>query len=218
MTKRDEAQWNSILIQCGVKPITAAKWSIVFAAVIEPDTFSAGDVELDDFLREVLIESGKLERLDENLNYSVEALLSKFGRHRISEADARRYGRLTGVQQANQEAIANCVYGGEWGARNLGNIEPGSGWRNRGAGLVQITGAANLKAVQEATGIPVYDKPELLRSVSRECLLVCIAWWEKNVPDDVMGNVAMVRKEVNGGTNGLAEDLALDAAVKGAMA
>jgi putative chitinase len=174
-------------------------------------------LELDDFVREILHESGMLERLEENLNYSVEALLAKFGRHRISEADARRYGRIAGVQRANPEAIANAIYGGVWGAKNLGNTEPGSGWRNRGAGLLQITGAANMRAVQAATGVPVYDHPELLRTPSPECLKVCIAWWEKNVPDDVMGNIAMVRKEVNGGNFGLAEDIALDGKVKGAL-
>lgn len=213
MPKRSEAEWNKILIACGVKPITAAKWSIVFAAVIDGNTFSAGDAEVDDFLREILHESGMLERLTENLNYSVEALLTKFGRHRISEADARAYGR-TPTRAADQKAIANAIYGGAWGAANLGNTQPGDGWRNRGSGLLQITGSTNLKAVQASTGIPVYDNPDLLRMPTRECLQVCIAWWEKNVPDDVMGNIAMVRKEVNGGTFGLAEDIALDQAVQ----
>lgn len=215
---RTEHDWNDILIGCGVKPITAAKWSIIFAPTIRTSTFSKGEAEIDDFLREVLHESGKLERLEENLNYSVEALLAKFGRHRISEADARRFGRIDGRQRANQEAIANAIYGGAWGAANLGNTEPGAGWRNRGSGLIQITGAANLKAVQQLTGVPVYDNPDLLRRPSREALEVCIAWWETNVLDDAMGNVAMVRKEVNGGTNGLAEDLALDGVVQKALA
>lgn len=217
MKVRNEAEWLRVLVACGVSPVTAAKWAGVFADVIREGTFSAGEGETDDFLREVLHESGMLERLEENLNYSVDALLSKFGRHRISEADARRYGRIPGVQRANPEAIANAIYGGVWGARNLGNTGPGAGWRNRGSGLLQITGATNLKVTQAATGIPVYDHPELLRTPSREALLVCISWWEKNVPDGVMGNVAMVRKEVNGGNFGLAEDIALDAKVQGAM-
>lgn len=77
----------------------------------------------------------------ENLNYSVEALLKKFP-HRISEADARSYGRL-GSRPANQRAIANCIYGGEWGRRHLGNTRPDDGWLYRGGGLPQITGRAN---------------------------------------------------------------------------
>lgn len=216
--KRDEAEWNRVLIGCGVKPITAAKWSIIFAAVVDGKTFSKGDSELDDFLRETLHESGKLETLEENLNYSVDALLKMFGRHRISEADARRYGRIDGKQAANKEAIANCLYGGPWGAKNLGNIEPGSGWRYRGGGLIQATGAANLKALQKATGIPVYDNPELLRHPTRECLLATIAWWEMSVPDSLMDNVRAVRKAVNGGANGLEDTTKLDGKVKAALA
>lgn len=213
-----EADWNRILIKCGVKPITAAKWSIIFAPVITDMTFSKGRSEVDDFLREVLHESQMLERLEENLNYSVDALLKMFGRHRITEDEARRYGRIDGKQTANQQAIANCIYGGPWGAKNLGNVLPGAGWRNRGSGLLQCTGAANLQALQKATGIPVYDNPDLLRKPTRECLLVCIAWWETNVLDEVMGNVAATRREVNGGTNGLSETIALDAAVQKALA
>lgn len=85
---------------------------------------------------------GKMQPIRENLNYSVDGLLKTFGRHRISEADARRYGRAGG-RPANQEAIANIIYGGEWGRVNLGNTQPGDGWRFRGGGLAQITGRAN---------------------------------------------------------------------------
>lgn len=85
---------------------------------------------------------GKMQPIRENLNYSVDGLLKTFGRHRISEADARKYGRAGG-RPANQEAIANIIYGGEWGRENLGNTQPGDGWRFRGGGLAQITGRAN---------------------------------------------------------------------------
>lgn len=78
----------------------------------------------------------------ENMNYSVNGLLKTFGRHRISEADARRLGR-SGNRPADQPAIANIVYGGEWGRKNLGNTEPGDGWRFRGGSLPQITGRRN---------------------------------------------------------------------------
>lgn len=215
--RRDEAAWNRILISCEVKPITAAKWSVIFASCIDEKTFSKGESEIDDFLREVLHESGRLERLEENLNYSVDALLKMFGRHRISELDARRYGRIDGKQVANKEAIANCIYGGPWGAKNLGNSKPGDGWRNRGSGLIQATGEANLKAIQAKTGIPVYDNPELLRKPCRECLLACIAWWEMSVPDASMDNVRAVRKAVNGGENGLEDTTKLDGKVKVAL-
>lgn len=84
---------------------------------------------------------GTYEPISESLNYSVEALRSKFG-NRISAADAARYGR-TAMQKANQEAIANIIYGGAWGKENLGNTQPGDGWKYKGRSLVQLTGRRN---------------------------------------------------------------------------
>lgn len=84
---------------------------------------------------------GTYEPVTESLNYSVEALRSKFV-NRISAADAAKYGR-TAMQKANQEAIANIIYGGTWGRDNLGNTHPGDGYRFIGRGLVQLTGRRN---------------------------------------------------------------------------
>lgn len=86
----------------------------------------------------------KMQPVRENLNYSVSGLLKTFGRHRISRADAERYGR-SGSRKADQVAIANTIYGGEWGRKNLGNTQSGDGWKYRGGGLPQVTGRANFE-------------------------------------------------------------------------
>lgn len=99
------------------------------------------------FLGNVAHESGRLQHAVESLNYSVDALLLSFGRHRISEDDARRYGR-TAERPADQVAIANCIYGGAWGVKNLGNTEDGDGALFIGRGLIQVTGRANYAAMQ----------------------------------------------------------------------
>ena len=196
--KRTAATWNGILIDLGVKPITAAIWSPIFAQEIDDSTFSLGDTELDDFLGNVLHESSMLERLEEGLYYKTPGRLMAIWPSRFPTLDSEvPYLR-------NPEALANKVYGGR-----MGNTEPGSGFRNRGSGLIQVTGADNLRAVQAATGIPVYDNPDLLRKPTVEALRVCIAWWEGNVPDAVMGNGRLVRKVVNGGAIGLREVMAL---------
>jgi putative chitinase len=96
----------------------------------------------------------------ENLNYSVEALTSKFGK-RISAQDAQRFGRKTG-QVADQQAIANAIYGGAWGAKMLGNTEPGDGWNFRGRGLAQVTGRGNYKRFETLLGIPFTANPSLM--------------------------------------------------------
>lgn len=86
----------------------------------------------------VIETGGTYDPVTESLNYSVDALMSKFS-NRISAADAKKYGRSSS-QTANQEMIGNIIYGGEWGKRNLGNINPGDGFKYRGRGLVQLTG------------------------------------------------------------------------------
>lgn len=81
---------------------------------------------------------GSFEPITESLNYSTEALRSKFP-NRISQADAQKYGRNSS-HPANQEMIGNIIYGGEWGRKNLGNTQPGDGYKYRGRALVQTTG------------------------------------------------------------------------------
>ncbi|MBW3099199.1 hypothetical protein [Pseudohoeflea coraliihabitans] len=98
---------------------------------------------------------GKMQPIRENLNYSVNGLLNTFGRHRISAAEARKYGR-SGSRKADQVAIANIIYGGKFGRENLGNTQPGDGWRFRGGGLPQITGRRNF------TLLGLVNSPELV--------------------------------------------------------
>jgi putative chitinase len=97
------------------------------------------------FLGQVHHETGGFNSSRESLNYSVNALMTGFGRHRISEADARKFGRGSETP-ANQIAIANAIYGGDWGKKNLGNTEPNDGWLFRGNGSLQLTGRANHQA------------------------------------------------------------------------
>lgn len=119
-------------------------------------------------------ESGQLRNLVENLNYSVEALLAKFSRDRISETDAKAYGRAAG-RPANQQAIANCVYGGAWGAKSLGNKKTGDGWLYRGRGLIQITGLVNYIPCADALGLDLVNHPELLEQPEHAAMSA--AWW-----------------------------------------
>lgn len=97
------------------------------------------------FLGQVHHETGGFHLDTESLNYSVQALLTSFGRHRISEVDAKLFGR-TSDRPAVQKEIANRLYGGTWGKTNLGNINPDDGWNFRGRGAIQLTGRSNYKA------------------------------------------------------------------------
>jgi putative chitinase len=205
--RRSPKQWYEILVQCQVKPLAAAPWSTIFAEVIDDKTFSAGEDELVDFLGQILHESGRLERLEESLYYSTPGRLMAVWPSRFkSLADELPFLN-------NPVALANKVYGGR-----MGNTDPYDGWRNRGSGLIQITGADNLRKVQSLTGIPVYNNPDLLRKPTADCLRVCIAWWEGTIPDSAVGDVKRITRLVNGGTAGLSDRIDLTNKAKEALA
>lgn len=125
----------------GCSNATAAVWADpLWAAMTEYGIASPERASM--FIGQVGHECGNFTLLTESLNYSVEALIATFSRPRISEADARALGRTTS-RQADQMGIANHVYGGEWGLKNLGNRESGDGFKYRGRGAIQTTGRAN---------------------------------------------------------------------------
>lgn len=151
------------------------------------------------FLSEIATETGGLKAVEESLNYTVDGLLKTFGRHRISEADAKRLGRA-GNRKAKQREIANIIYGGAWGKKNLGNTEPDDGWRYRGGGMMQTTGRENYRKMGYE------DNPEALRDPVTAFKTAVREWRNRGCnqladKDDVVA----VRKKINGGNNGLAE-------------
>lgn len=87
----------------------------------------------------------------EGLNYSADALHALYPA-RISAEDCQRVGR-TAAHPADQPGIANIIYGGVWGRANLGNDQPGDGWRFRGRGWVQMTGRRNYSRTDNALGL-----------------------------------------------------------------
>lgn len=165
------------------------------------DTFR----EVCSFLANINIESAGLTRLEESLNYSTEALIEKFGRHRISVEDANKYGRNS-KHPANQEVLANILYGGEWGKKNLGNIYPGDGWKFKGFGPKQLTGRSNQQKFADAMNISIDDVPAYVRTP--EGGMMSAGWfWKANDLDAKAATPGLEddRKAINGGTFGLAE-------------
>lgn len=152
-------------------------------------------------------ESGDGIRLIESLNYSADALLSKFGARRgITPDVAFQIGR-TSQHPARQEVIANTIYGGEWGRQNLGNNELGDGWRFRGRGLIQLTGRANYAAAAAETGLALIDDPDQVAMPATAAEVAAWFWSAEKACNPLadQNRVEDWRRAINGGLNGLAE-------------
>lgn len=159
------------------------------------------DHEIALFLAQVGHESASFRELEESLNYSTDSLHALFGAHRITPRDIDLLGRKAG-QAANEPALANTLYGGAWGARNLGNTQPGDGWRFRGRGLIQLTGRANYSACEADTGLPLTDDPDLLARSPDAAVEAAVWFWRACVTArDVKGST----RQINGGSHGLAD-------------
>lgn len=200
-----ESDWLRVLMACGVRASTAIQWAGPFAEIVTPDRFSLGRAEMDDFLGQILHESDHLQRLSENLNYSAERLVQVWPSRFPSVEAAQPYAR-------NPEALANFVYAGR-----MGNTAPGDGWRYRGRSPIQITGRDNYVMVGNLMGQDLVSMPELLEQ-PRFALEACIAWWEKRIPDEMIGDPERITRRVNGGLIGLAEREHLMALADSALA
>lgn len=164
-----------------------------------------GPVRSAAFLAQIGHESAGLSRLVESLDYAAERLVPVFGAHRITPAQAAALGRKLG-RPAQQEAIANLVYGGAWGRLQLGNIQLDDGWRFRGRGAIQVTGRANYTACAEALGVPLPELPAYLET-PRGAAEAAAWFWERsgcNALADA-GDLAALTRRINGGLTGLAD-------------
>lgn len=150
------------------------------------------------FFAQVAHESG-FRPINESLNYDPAGLKKTFGLHRISEAQCKALGRAPG-RKADQVGIANTVYGGAWGKANLGNTEPGDGYRYRGRGLIQLTGRTNYTV----TGPEYASDPDLVVTPEGSARAAVDYWRTRKVNAAAdADNVTAVTRLVNGGTKGL---------------
>ncbi len=151
-------------------------------------------LRVNHFLAQLLHESGNLQFLKENLNYSAKGLATTFKKYFITEALATPYAR-------NQEKIANKVYANRMGN---GDEKSGDGWRFKGRGYIQLTGRDNYTSLSKDTGIDFINHPELLETIQYAALSA--GWfWNKNGLNKLADkdDVLSITKKINGGTNGL---------------
>ena len=154
------------------------------------------------FISQCAHESRDFTAMEENLNYSQQALERVFPRYfGPGKRNAAEYAR-------NPEKIANYVYMDEFRSKSgaLGNTQPGDGWRFRGRGLKQLTGRNNYARFAKHYGMTPEQASDWIET--KEGALASALWfWQTNNLNPVAdtGDVVALTKRINGGDIGLAD-------------
>jgi putative chitinase len=155
------------------------------------------------FLAQCEHESGFVN-LEENLNYSADALLKVWPK-RFRVENVQYYAR-------NPQRIANYVY-----ANRMGNgpENSGDGWLYRGRGLIQITGKINYQNFAKFAGKSIIDTIPYL--ITKEGSVHSACWfWNNNKLNKFAeaGNMTAITEIINGGHTGLENRLKLYGQIK----
>lgn len=182
-----------------------ARWQAPLAAAAREFSLDQNPQRLAAFLATLSHESNGGQRLTESLDYSAGRLAAVWPRRfagpgNLPNATAQRLAH-------DPEAIANAVYADRMGN---GSPESGDGWRYRGRGPIQLTGADNYRAAGTALGCDLVANPDQLLDPAIGARAAAWFWTRKgcNEPAD-RGDMIGVTRLVNGGTLGLAERTAL---------
>ena len=153
------------------------------------------------FIAQCAHESNEFKSLEENLNYSENALKKTFGRYfgtGGTKRNAKDYAR-------NPEKLANYVYQDEFRSSKMGNTEAGDGWLFRGRGLKQLTGRENYTNFGKSVGITAEQAAEYVATESGAIESACWFWNAKELNSVAdAGDIAKMTKIINGGNIGLA--------------
>jgi putative chitinase len=159
-------------------------------------------LRLAHFLAQVNYESGYMNYIEENLNYSAKRLLQVFPKYFKTVDEANEYAY-------KPEKIANKVYANRIGNRDEAS---GDGWKYRGRGLIQLTGKANYVAFDRFLNADgeIISNPDLVAKNKEYAVLTAFFYWDSRKLNNLIdkdGNQYFVCKEItkriNGGYNGI---------------
>ena len=173
-------------------PAMADKWLIPLQFTCEKFDINTPE-RIAGFLAQIGHESGGFRFTTENLNYRADAL-TRVWPSRFPPGIAESYAM-------QPEKIANRAYADRMGN---GDEASGDGWKYRGRGLIQLTGADNYAAFSLDADNEALVNPDSV--AEPELAALSAGWfWKKNGLNalaDAKDIVGMTRR-INGGTNGL---------------
>lgn len=150
------------------------------------------------FLAQMAHESGGFSVREENLNYSAKRMTEVWKKRFPTIGSARPYAN-------NPRKLAEKTYGGR---KDLGNNQPGDGWKFRGRGAIQITGRDGYANIGRIMGrLDIVDNPDLVASDPALWFeTACAFWtWKKLNQWADARDLRKCTVRINGGYNGLAD-------------
>lgn len=139
-------------------------------------------------------ECGNFRILEENLNYRAATLMKLWPRRFPTQEIANAYA-------GNPKKIANMVYANRMGNRDESS---GDGYRFRGRGCIQLTGATNYFQAGKALGVDFWANPDLV-ATPKYAALTAGWFWSTHGCNQLAAdqNWTALTKKINGGTIGL---------------
>lgn len=104
------------------------------------------------------------------------------------------------------------------GRADLGNTDPGDGFRFRGRGYIQLTGRANYRAYSDFLGVDLVAFPDVVASLPFAAHVAGWYWNSRRINEYAdADDIRRVTRAINGGYNGLADRREWLAKVKAAL-
>ena len=144
------------------------------------------DVETDGFTR---MHENPRYSTAKNLMVSVRSASKRFSVEEIESA----------VKSKDPKEIFKVMYENR---KDLGNTQPGDGYKYHGRGYLQYTGRYNYTKYGKMFGVDLKNNPDIAAEPEMAAKLA-IAFWRHKVPEHLRENVRESANIINGGTNGM---------------
>lgn len=157
------------------------------------------------FLAQAMQETGSFTVLRENMSYKAPRIMEIFG---VGEHTARVTVSEAETLARKPEALSERVYGlgNPTKAAELGNTEPGDGFRYRGNGILQMTGRGAHRKMGQASGLDFENHPELATLPEHALKPALQEWADGNLNHFAdINDIRTITKRINGGLNGFPE-------------
>lgn len=199
LATRQAPTWHRILVAAGVHQAQAALHAPAFASVLKGGVLSRGEDELDDFLGQILHESGMLRSLRENLGYTPQGIRNVAAGFKPGTRWHAAGQKADWLVAGGPQRIANFLYCDRMGN---GSFESGDGYDFRGGAHLMVTGFEAFERCGKLVGQDLTVNPTLVEQ-PHYALEISVACWEGLVPDSCINDCVRVTKKVNGGTIGI---------------